>query len=276
MKNIRPLALWAVDKNGNAVHANDAVRGETYFCPDCEIPVHVTHRGDKKFFACYPNKPHTGELCKKGKNIHRDPAVTKPDDFFAGLFKPGKTSPSKGGHGPAGEPVEGVFACTSLEHFYKAGFHIHPPKDGMIGEHRLEDFMITSYNASVIMNGNAPLSGRMIFAQLDGYDKEQNALRFVVVAGGAIKQKKIFLLVFGKEFEEDFKTLRYELCFAPYSSSIKEVLIAADWLDASLPMCEMVCDKRCPDPKWECTGMQVGRYVNKRQIYIPKPQKKSK
>jgi len=163
-----------------------------------------------------------------------------------------------------------VFACTSLEHFYKAGFHKHPPKDGMVGEHKLEEFMIIPKNASLIMNDNTPLYNRMIFAQPDGYVKEQNALRFVVVAGGALTQKKIFLMVFGNEFEDEFKQLRYELCFAPNSSSIDEVVIAAEWLDASLPMCEMVCDKKCPDPKWECTGMQVGRYVCERQVYIPK------
>lgn len=270
IRNSRPLALWTLDSNGNAVHANDAAPGETYICPDCGTPVHVTHRGDKKFFACYPNKPHMGELCKKSKSVYRDPAATNPTDFFAGLFKSSKKRPPTGGHGPAVGPVEGVFACTSLDHFWKAGFHVHHPKDGMVGSHKLHEFMITRDNAAVIMNDNAPLSHRMIVAQPDGYDKEQKALRFVVLAGGVIKQKKIFYLVFGKEHEEDFKQLRYELYFAKDSSSIEEVLIAADWLDASLPMCEIVCDKSCPDPKWECTGMQVGRYVSKRQIYIPK------
>ena len=274
MTNSKPLALWAVDKAGNSVHANDAVPGETYYCPECGTPVHLTHRGETKYFACYPKKPHTGENCRKPKNIHRDPAVTNPTDFFAGVFKTSKKSPPTGGHSPAGEPVEGVFACTSLEHFYKAGFHIHPPKDGMVGEYKLEEFMITPKNASVIMNDNAPLSRRMILAQPDGYVKDQNALRFVVVAGGVLKQKKIFLLVFRKEFEAEFKQLRYQLCFAPDSSSIDEVLIAADWLDASLPMCEMICEKICPDPKWECTGMQVGHYKGKRQIFIPKKKNK--
>lgn len=270
------MIIWALDENGCLVHANDAVRGKGYRCPGCDTLMHVSRRGDTKFFVCKVGKPHENGCPERGKRIHRDLAVTDPEDLIAGLLKPSKAGPPTGGHGPAGEPREGVYPCTSLAHVYEAGFHIHPPKGGMVGAHRLERFVITEHNAWVIMNNNASLAGRVVFAKPDGYDKEQLALRFVVYAGGRLTQKKVFLLVFGKEFEEEFRDLRYKLCFAPESSNIEAVLIAADWLEASLPMCEMVCDKKCPDPKWECTGMQVGHYKSKRQIYIPKPKKKTK
>ena len=270
------MVRWAVDMDGCLIHVNDAVRGTYYKCRGCGTQLRGSHRGDTKFFACKAGEPHQDGCPERGKRIHRDLAVTDPEDFIAGLLKSSKAGSPTGGHGPAGEPREGVYPCTSLAHLYEAGFHIHPPKDGMVGGHRLEEFVITEHNAWVIMNDNAPLAGRVVFAKADGYDKEQLALRFVAYAGGRLTQKKVFLLVFGKEFEEEFKKLRHKLYFALESSNLEAVLIAADWLEASLPMCEMVCDKKCPNPKWECTGMQVGRYKSKHQIYIPKPKKKTK
>lgn len=270
------MVIWALDENGCLVHANDAVRGKGYRCPGCNTIMHVSRRGDTKFFVCKVGKPHENGCPERGKRIHRDPAVTNPHDFIAGLLKPSKAGPPTGGHGPAGEPREGVYPCTSLAHLYKAGFHIHPPKDGIVGEHKLEEFMITEHNAWVIMNNNASLAGRVLFAKPDGYDKERNALRFVVTAGGRLTQKKVFLMEFGKENEEDFKRYREELLFAPDSSDIETVLIAAEWFEEPSPSCRKACGKKCPNPKWECTGMQIGCYVSKRQIYIPKPKKKTK
>ena len=86
--DFQELFFWAKDENGKLVHAVMANRKKTYYCRFCGCPMHIVHRNGKAFFAHYPNRPHTLQICKHPKRILRDIAITDPVKFLDSLLTP--------------------------------------------------------------------------------------------------------------------------------------------------------------------------------------------
>lgn len=261
------MIISALDKNGIIVSAEKAVPGVTYFCAQCGVRLHITHRNGKKFFVCYANEPHTGLHCAKSHHKIKTPEDTDIDKLFLGILSPSKEKrPGTGGGGPR-EPRFGTTGFSTLSDFVDHGYHEHAPQDGMFGKYPVEQILITEYNAHTIKHDNRVLGQRIVCLKKDAYINEQRAIRFVLCQKGKNKQKHMFFLFFSSDRYEDYKRFREKLWFAKDSATIEHILIAGDWENVDLPSCKPICKKKCPG-SWPCTGMQRTSFVKNSQLLI--------
>ena len=271
MKQRSNMIISALDENGMIVPAEEAVPGKTYYCAECGVKLHITHRNGKKFFICYANNPHTGKHCKRGRSKVRTPEDTNPDKLFAGMLSPDKErlpgQAKGGGYSVAHESHFDVTGFSSLSDFVEHGYHEHAPLKGMFGLYPMEQILIAKYSAHKIMNDNGSLGNRIVCVEKDAFLSDQSAIRFALCAGGVILQKKMFYLFFTPEQKEALCDLYYKLWKAPNSGKITHILIAGHWQSADLPDCKTVCGKECFG-KWSCTGMQYTHFIKNAQIYV--------
>ncbi len=282
----------AIDNENNEILACNAEPGKEYRCKDCGARMHLSHRGSAAIFACYPGVEHGKSFCRHLSHQDRPPhsmRLFRKEAFFEEILTPevqnngaahnhdGETGGEREQNG--NENREGVQErpFTSLQQMWDEGL-IYRPGITRLGDGVLSSTLVS--NAASYVWHNQSINGpRVIQCRPEGFFEDGMKIYFRCIKNSRENHwdtKKV-IITFDDEIwfvdivNQLFEKAERNTGTVQWLPKVKWVLLAADWADYRKRKCYQRCTthKRAPAVCEFCYGELIGRFINRRQLYVP-------
>lgn len=282
--------LYALDFNENYISAENALKGETYYCPVCRCEMaRTTTPSGKRIFKRKAGQEHMNAVCYtiETSKIKRSFSKLDPASFITNLCHsvPRKGASRKDSSAQEGNDIRHRENTNNNEEIQQASFsslkQIHEagipflPASAKQGPHFISDFILTYKNVrSVVSVPGFSLNARIVYGRLLWIDWKSQALVLCMFTGSEfsirfrliIPSKKDFSALrekLGDYYEDETGRTKFKL----YSDKQDVMIASDDWTFISKNQCSQICSKR-DNICVSCSGLYQAIYTNSKQLYI--------
>lgn len=280
-----PSIIYANDKDDNLIHANDAIKGEKYYCMFCGIKLYRKCLDGRAFFCRIPHELHSSNICKNIEKTGKCPSLScsTPESLMTSFCRtptPRLTSNSTAYESvtrnaspqAVSAPVFREVPFASVKQMFEFGVLSKAPTE-IIGEsYTISDFFMDYRSIHLLMDSSSFILGaRTLRLKYNNYKRESGEIYASLFTRNA--QVQFIISISDGTLFNDFLKQIYASEFNPLTKKKESIQIAKEFFFASddwrfITNCHNKCKFSGSTNCNKCFGLYKACYNNKKQLYV--------